>query len=100
MEQEQTKRGRRTAAEIKNLLESFSHSGMAVKDFCILHSISEVLFSKWRSRYLNNQAVKENNFVLLHNSSGLQNGSLLFAEVNGIKIYQAVTASYLKELIS
>jgi hypothetical protein len=33
-------------------------------------------------------------------ASRLQNGSLLFAEVKGIKIYQVVAASYLKDLIA
>ncbi|MEO6668874.1 MAG: hypothetical protein ABIN36_05330 [Ferruginibacter sp.] len=100
MEQEQTKRTRRTAAEIKNLLESFSQCGLDAKEFCILHHISEALFSKWRSRYGNSSNGKENNFVLLQTASVLQNSSFLFAEVKGIKIYQAVTASYLKELIA
>lgn len=100
MEQEQTRRTRRTAAEIRNLLESFSQSGMASKDFCMLHNISEVLFSKWRSRYANPSNRKDNNFVLVQGTSALPNSSLLFAEVKGIKIYQAVTASYLKELIA
>ena len=100
MDQEQTKRARRTAAEIKNLLETFAQSGMAAKDFCMLHSISEAGFYKWRSRYGNTAAGKGNNFVLLQEASVLRNDSLLFAEVKGIKIYQAVTASYLKELIA
>ena len=100
MGQEQSKRTRRTSEEIKKLLELFSQSGISANDFCILHGISEVLFSKWRSRYLNKQALKENNFVLLHNTSGMENASFLFAEVKGIRIFQAVTASYLKELIA
>lgn len=100
MEQEQSKRARRTSSEIKNLLESFSQSGMAAKDFCLLHSISEAAFYKWRSRYGNTPTEKTNNFVILQEASRLQNGSLLFAEVKGIKIYQAVAASYLKDLIA
>jgi transposase-like protein len=100
MEQEQTKRIRRTSAEIKNLLETFSQSGIAARDFCLLHSISEASFYKWRSRYATASAAKESNFVLLEETSGLQNAALLFAEVKGIKIYQGVTASYLKELIA
>lgn len=100
MEPYQSKRTRRSSEEIKKLLETFSQSGMAAKDFCILHNISEVLFSKWRSRYLNKQAGKENNFVLLHNTSGIENASLLFAEVKGIRIYQPVAPCYLKELIA
>lgn len=100
MEQEQGKRTRRTSAEIKNLLESFSQSGMAAKHFCIVHNISEAVFYKWRSRYGTKPAVKENNFLLLNEVSGSNNGSILFAEVKGIIIYQAVAASYLKELIA
>ena len=100
MEQEQNKRSRRTSSEIKELLELFSQSGMSAKDFCMLHSISEAGFYKWRSRYVNKQAVRENNFVLLQETPEVKNGSILFAEVKGIRIYQAVTASYLKELIA
>ena len=100
MEQEQIKRMRRTSAEIKNLLELFSQSGIAAKEFCLLHSISEAGFYKWRARYVNKSTSKENNFVQLHETSDLKNGKVLFAEVSGIRIYQAVTASYLKELIA
>lgn len=100
MEQEQTKRTRRTAAEIKNLLELFSQCGLDAKEFCILHNITGSLFSKWHSRYGNPATGKKNNFVLLQGTSELQNSSFLFAEVKGIRIYQAVSASYLKELIA
>ena len=100
MQTEQGKRTRRTSGEIKKLLEAFLQSGMAVKDFCVLHNIPHVLFSKWRSRYVNKPAATENNFVLLHKNSDEKNGAMLFAEVKGIRIYQAVAASYLKELIA
>ncbi len=100
MEQEQSKRARRTSTEIKDLLELFSHSGMSTKDFCMLHSISEAGFYRWRSRYGNTTTSKENNFVLLQEPVEVKNDSILFAEVKGIRIYQAVTASYLKELIA
>ena len=99
MEQEQTKRARRTSAEIKVLLESFTQSSMAAKDFCMLHRVSEASFYKWRSRYTNASAAKKNNFVILKESSAVQTGPMLFAEVKGIRIYQVVAASYLKELL-
>ena len=99
MEQEQTKRARRTSVEIKNLLEVFSQSGMSAKEFCLHHSISEAGFYKWRARYVNASTSKKNDFVILRESSEVNNGSMLFAEVKGIRIYQAVAASYLKELI-
>jgi hypothetical protein len=100
MEQEKSKRARRTSAEIKKLLEAFSQSGMCAKDFCMLHSISEAGFYKWRTRYVNKPTSKENNFVLLHEASEAKDGSMLFAEVKGIRFYQIVAPSYLKELIS
>ena len=75
MEQEQSKRARRTSAEIKKLLEAFSQSGMCAKDFCMLHSISEAGFYKWRTRYVNKPTSKENNFVLLHEASEAKDGS-------------------------
>jgi hypothetical protein len=97
---EQSKRSRRTSLEIKNLLEAFSQSGMSAKDFCMLHSISEAGFYKWRARYVTKSTLKENDFVLLHETSEVKNGAMLFAEVKGIRIYQAVAASYLKELLA
>lgn len=51
MEREQNKRPRRTSLEIKNLLSSFTQSGLSVKAFCQIHSISEAAFYKWKSRY-------------------------------------------------
>lgn len=100
MEQEQTKRARRTSVEIKNLLEAFSQSDLSAKEFCLLHSISEAGFYKWRARHVNTSISKKNDFVILRESSEVNNGSMLFAEVKGIRIYQAVAASYLKELIA
>jgi hypothetical protein len=100
MEQEKSKRARRTSAEIKVLLESFSQSGMNAKEFCLHHSISEAGFYRWRSRYGNTTTSKENNFVILQKPPEVKTDSMLFAEVKGIRIYQAVTASYLKELIT
>ena len=100
MELEQIKRARRTSAEIKNLLEMFSQSGMSAKDFCMLHRISEAGFYKWRSRYVNTTTAKPNNFVILQEPSEVRSDSMLFAEVKGIRIYQAVTAQYLKELLA
>lgn len=100
MEQDQSNRSRRTSAEIKDLLESFSQSGMSAKAFCMLHSISEASYYKWRSRYANKSTSKENNFVQLHETPDIKNGAMPFAEVKGIRIYQAVSASYLKELVA
>jgi hypothetical protein len=95
MSMEQVKRSRRNAKEIKALLESFDSSEMTVKQFCTTNGLSETVFYKWRGRY---RAVEENNdFIALQVSSSSSSG--LFAEVNGIRIYQTVSASFLKELL-
>jgi hypothetical protein len=93
---EQVKRSRRTAKEIRGLLELFDSSAMSAKQFCITNGISETVFYKWRGRY---RAVEQkNDFIPLRvEASGLHS---LFAEVNGIRIYQPVSASFLKELLA
>lgn len=92
---ESANRSRRSAKEIKALLELFDSSGMSAKQFCITNAISGTVFYKWRGRY---RVGEENNdFIPLQvEASGLYG---LFAEVNGIRIYQPVSASYLKELL-
>jgi len=78
------------------LLELFDSSGLSAKQFCISYGISETVFYKWRGRY---RAVEQkNDFIPLQVGPSPSPG--LFAEVNGIRIYQAVTASFLKELLS
>lgn len=96
MQQEQAKRSRRSAKEIRALLELFDSSGITAKQFCTNNGISETVFYKWRGRY---RTVEEkNNFIPLQMEASGWHG--LFAEVNGIRIYQAVSASFLKELLA
>lgn len=96
MKMEQAKRPRRSSKEIKELLGLFELSGMSAKQFCITYEISETVFYKWRGRYRTVQ--EKNQFIPLHVCSSPSSG--LFAEVNGIRIYQVVSASFLKELLS
>jgi len=100
MEEQQNKRIRRTSVEIKRLLEDFNQAGIVAKEFCILHNISEAGFYKWRSRYSEVPQVKKNSFITLKNASVLPREGSLFAEVRGIRIFQPVAASYLKELLT
>jgi hypothetical protein len=99
MEDQKIKRSRRTSAEIKQLLEAFSRAAISAKEFCMQHDISEACFYKWRSRYGGSPSENKNDFVILKQTSVSVTESTLFAEVNGIRIYQPVTASYLKELL-
>ena len=100
MEQQKIKRSRRTANEIGRLLEEFNQAGISAKEFCTIHGITEAGFYKWRTRYGNKPAKKRNAFVMLQAASTVTREAALFAEVKGIKIYQAVAASYLKELLA
>ena len=99
MEDQQIKRPRRTSAEIRKLLEAFSHAAISAKEFCMQHDISEAGFYKWRSRYGDSLSENKNDFILLKHTSNPLPESTLFAEVKGIRIYQPVAASYLKELL-
>ena len=99
MEEQQIKRSRRTSAEIKQLLEAFSDAAISAKEFCMQHDICEAGFYKWRSRYGASPSENRNDFLILKQTSVPLPESALFAEVKGIRIYQPVTASYLKELL-
>lgn len=99
MEQDLVKRVRHTSQEIKTLLEEFTQANISAKEFCMLHTISEAVFYKWRSRYGGSPSANKTNFIALKAPSVSLHQAALFAEVNGIRIYQAVEASYLKELL-
>lgn len=93
---------RRSNSEIINLLNEFEKTGVSVKEFCITHSIGKATFHKWQSRYKSkpDKQRKRAGFARLHIvPSALHTQPPLFAEVNGIKIYQPVRASYLKEFL-
>ena len=87
-------RTRRSQAEILRLLSEFSKANVSVKEFCITHNISKASFHKWQSRHKRKEPMR--GFVPLEVRSSVA----LFAEVKGIKIYQPVTAAYLKELLA
>ncbi len=91
---------RRNSVQIKHLLEEFDNSNKNIPEFCSVHGICRATFHKWCSRYkIKADKVNEpNGFSILQVTSPVQEANTLFAEVHGIKIYQLVTASYLKEL--
>lgn len=94
------RRRRRSNGEILILLNEFEKAGVSVKEFCILHGISKAAFHKWQSRYKTKrqQKYKPGGFAELHITPSTAT-EVLFAEVKGIRIYQPVTAFYLKELL-
>jgi hypothetical protein len=96
-------RYRRSRQQIQELLNLFANSNSGVKDFCKQHSISAANFHKWKSRY---KTGKEKKTGLPGGQAGFaridvfsSSSAMLFAEVKGIRIYQAVSASFLKELL-
>lgn len=86
---------------ILKILDECKKSNVAVNKFCADNGISPGTFHNWKKKYSNNPVKPDAQpgFTTLQiNSSARVAEPGLFAEVNGIKIYQPVTAAYLKEL--
>ncbi|NJO24655.1 MAG: transposase [Bacteroidia bacterium] len=93
-------RRRRSTHEILGLLDEFEKGGVSVKEFCIRHNISKAAFHKWQSRHKSNTD-EQPGFADLHIIPQVANiHAALFAEVKGVRIYQPVSVSYLKELMA
>jgi hypothetical protein len=93
------RRMRRSQQQILNLLSEFEKSQVSVKDFCLMYNIGKATFHKWQSRYKSKpDQPKPAGFADVQIIAPSLKG-LLFAEVSGIKIYQPVAATYLKELL-
>lgn len=93
---------RRSKAQILELISKYDKSqGMTVKAFCKLHQISEGAFYSTRSRYRSSgiSHQKQSGFIAIARPALKEPTGILFAEVNGIKLYQAVPADYLKALV-
>ena len=95
--------GKRTREQILQIISEYEKGhGLTVKEFCRQKGISEGTFYSFRSRYrFKNQAkYKSGGFIAITTPVLKESSNALFAEVNGIKIYQAVPADYLKTLAS
>ena len=95
--------GRRSRQEVIDLLNEYEKTtGMTVKAFCALHQINESVFysARKRQRPQSSAQKKTSGFVEIRPSISEIGPNNLFAEVNGIRIYQAVPAVYLKTLAS
>ena len=104
MEVEVAKRSevRRSKEEIISILEACGKSKMSVKEFVKSKGIHEATYYNWRNKYGSKERKQKpgRGFATLKiNPSPATHAAALFAEVGGIKIYQPVAASYLKELI-
>lgn len=84
----------RGKAAIVELLVEQSQSGQNIKSFCSAHGIAEGTFHNWKHKY-GGHAEARTGFAKLQ----IIPEPGLFAMVGGIKIYQPVSAAYLKELL-
>jgi hypothetical protein len=102
MEQKQVT-SRRNRQEMSQLLNEYEKAaGVTVKAFCELHQINEGAFysARKRQRAQSPSKGKSTGFVEIRQAVPEGRTNRLFAEVNGIRIYQAVPAAYLKSLAS
>lgn len=94
---------RRSRQELTSLLKKFEKcEGVTAKAFCQLHQITESAFYRFRARYHKKaKAAKQAGFIQISpNTVDEERSGVLFAEVRGIKLYQPVSADYLKILAS
>ncbi len=98
MEEKKEKAARKFRGEtaIVKLLQEQVQSGQSIKSFCAAHGIAEGTFHNWKHRYGTVVAPASGGFTTLQVIA--EPG--LFAMVGTIKIYQPVSAAYLKELLS
>jgi hypothetical protein len=89
------------------LMEEFEkRDKLSAKLFCKQHSMANNTFYYWLKRYRgrHSETAVSKGFIPLvvktTSSYSTAGSSSLFAEVNGIRIYQAVPAEYLKALAS
>jgi transposase-like protein len=85
----------RSKSEILELLQQQQQSGLTIQAFCDQHSIPSGSFHNWKKKF-GTAYERSSAFTPVQISSSVT----LFAEVNGIKIYQPVSAGFLKELAS
>ncbi len=88
----------RSQSEILELLKEQQQSGISVRAFCAERIIPEGSFHNWKKRYIAaDEAADRKGFAQVELAAA---AASVFAEVNGIKLYQPVSAAYLKELVS
>jgi hypothetical protein len=93
---------RHNKTQMLEMLDEYDKTkGMTIKEFCKLRQISEGSFYTARKRYrARGRAKKQSSgFIAITSPALKEPAGSLFAEVNGIRLYQAVPAEYLKALL-
>ena len=85
----------RSKSVIVELLQQQQQSGLSIQAFCAQHSIPPGSFHNWKKKH-GAGSVGSSAFTPVQISPSVT----LFAEVKGIRLYQPVSAGYLKELAS
>ena len=93
---------RRTAAEIRLLLDEQQESNCTVKEFCTSRGIPEGTFFNWRKKYNAGQPANGDFISLQVNKT--DGAASLFAEIEhpgkgSIRLFRLVEPSYLKALL-
>lgn len=84
---------------ILELLREQPRSGLSIQAFCLQHSIPPGSFHNWKRRYdVTAEQGPGQSFTQLQVKTPAP--QQLFAEVGSIKLYQPVSAGFLKELTS
>lgn len=100
--EQKASRTRRSRQDMESLLKEFEkRDGITVKAFCRQYGIGEGTFYHFRKRYQQSKSKPSSTagFIAIGPSSVQEGHTVrLFAEVKGIKLYQPVTAEYLKIL--
>jgi len=95
-------KSRYSKTKMLEMLDEYDKTrGMTIKEFCKLRQISEGLFYSARKRHRAGGSAKKQSpgFIAINSLALKEPAGSLFAEVNGIRLYQAVPAEYLKALI-
>lgn len=87
----------RSKSAILELLQKQQQSGLSIQTFCTQHSIPSGSFHNWKKKYGAGDGLSP---AAAFAPVQIKTSATLFAEVNGIKLYQPVSAAYLKELVS
>lgn len=84
--------------QVERLLAEQAQSGQSARAFCAVQNIAVGTFYHWKKKYGKSSESIKPGFAPIEIVPSAGNG--LFAEVGSIKIYQPVSAAYLKELLA
>ena len=88
----------RSEEEILKHLSDQEESGFTPKEYAEMYDINEATFNSWIKKYRKSEE-EPKGFTSIE-IVPTRTEPVLFAEVNGIKLYKEVSADYLKALLS